>query len=253
MSSVTFARLHHVQAPSGPARMHLRSSFSAKPVQVRREPVLRQQGADWARSTAVTSARRVETSKGSTSGIRDEAHSRRHHLASLLLAPLTAATLGAPLGSSAEAAVMTERFTSAGGIEYYDRVVGDGATGVAGDLIRIVFTAHTYDPEGVEKDFTFDPFGSGGSSTTKGYKYLLGQHDPSLPPGETNPPAGFELGILGGDGVQPMRIGGSRVIRMPASMAYGSYGHHCRYGVKTACEVPPDSPVEFEVEFVNFV
>lgn len=161
--------------------------------------------------------------------------------------------IGVPL-ACAESVIPPDATVSVGGgIEYFDRVIGGGSTALPGDLIRIIFTAHTFDPSGVERNSTFDPFGSGGSSNSRGYKYMLGQHDPDLPPGETNPPAGFERGILGGQGVVPMKQGGIRVIRMPAEMAYGSYGHHCKYGVKTACEVPPMSPVEFEVQFVDFV
>jgi peptidylprolyl isomerase len=57
---------------------------------------------------------------------------------------------------------------------------------------------------------------------------------------------GWELSILGGDGLPPMRAGGRRVVRIPPALAYGVEGHLCKRNVKTACEVPPNTSVEIE-------
>ena len=60
------------------------------------------------------------------------------------------------------------------------------------------------------------------------------------------PAQGWELSILGGDGLPPMRAGGRRIVRLPPALAYGSEGHLCRRGNKAACEVPPDTPIQIE-------
>lgn len=68
------------------------------------------------------------------------------------------------------------KFVKAGGIEYFDDVVGKGDTTFDGDTIRVTFTAHTYDLETGKKVKTFDPFinGGGGSSMAQGFKLTLG-------------------------------------------------------------------------------
>jgi hypothetical protein len=50
---------------------------------------------------------------------------------------------------------------------------------------------------------------------------------------------GLNLGIVGGDGVEPMRAGGKRVIRIPPELAFGSEGHSCYLGLKDQCTVLP--------------
>ena len=57
---------------------------------------------------------------------------------------------------------------------------------------------------------------------------------------------GWELSILGAPGLPPMRAGGRRVVRIPPELAYGAEGHLCKRGVKTACEVPPNTSIQLE-------
>ena len=62
---------------------------------------------------------------------------------------------------------------------------------------------------------------------------------------------GWELSILGGEGLPPMRAGGRRIVRIPPSLAYGAGGHLCKRGVKTACEVPPNTVVQIETVLIG--
>lgn len=50
---------------------------------------------------------------------------------------------------------------------------------------------------------------------------------------------GFTQGIGGGEGVPPMKVGGRRIIIMPAALGYGSQGNS---------SIPPNSPLVFVVD-----
>ena len=56
--------------------------------------------------------------------------------------------------------------------------------------------------------------------------------------------AGWDEGILGGEGVPPMKVGGKRVLTIPANLAYGSRG--AGGGL-----IPPDATLKFDVELVQ--
>jgi hypothetical protein len=117
----------------------------------------------------------------------------------------------------------------------------------------------------------FDPYGSAGSSSSKAYKITLGGSDTvgdlsvmkararrafvsplRLSPADQHIAAqGWELSILGGVGLPPMRAGGRRVVRIPPALAYGAEGHLCKRNVKTACEVPPNTSVQIETVLIG--
>ena len=70
------------------------------------------------------------------------------------------------------------------------------------------------------------------------------EFDSSRPRGE---PFEFRLGseeVIAGwnEGIKGMRVGGVRELTIPASMAYGARGRG---------EIPPDTPLFFEVELVD--
>ena len=49
----------------------------------------------------------------------------------------------------------------------------------------------------------------------------------------------------------PMRVGGERVVRIPAALAYGARGAGCR-GAGTDCLIPPGATLDFTIEFRGF-
>ena len=111
--------------------------------------------------------------------------------------------------------------TTASGLQYEDTTVGSGAEAVAGKRVSVHYTGWLYN-DGV-----------------KGAKF-----DSSKDRGD---PFDFPLGggrvIKGWDeGVQGMKVGGTRVLVIPADLGYGSRGAG---GV-----IPPNATLLFEVELL---
>jgi FKBP-type peptidyl-prolyl cis-trans isomerase FkpA len=111
--------------------------------------------------------------------------------------------------------------TTASGLQYEDTTVGSGAEAVAGKRVSVHYTGWLYN-DGV-----------------KGAKF-----DSSKDRGD---PFDFPLGggrvIKGWDeGVQGMKVGGTRVLVIPADLGYGSRGAG---GV-----IPPNATLMFEVELL---
>ncbi len=112
--------------------------------------------------------------------------------------------------------------TTPSGLQYEDTVAGDGADAKAGHNVSVHYTGWIYN-DGV-----------------KGAKF-----DSSK---DRNDPFEFGLGagqvIRGWDeGVQGMKVGGTRVLVIPAALGYGARGAG---GV-----IPPNATLMFEVELLG--
>ena len=114
--------------------------------------------------------------------------------------------------------------TTASGLQYEDTRPGTGDTAVAGRQVRVHYTGWLHDPA--------RPDG-------RGRKF-----DSSKDRGE---PFAFDLGagmvIAGWDeGVQGMKVGGTRLLQIPANLGYGARGAG---GV-----IPPNATLLFEVDLL---
>ena len=113
--------------------------------------------------------------------------------------------------------------TTVTGLQYEDKVVGDGAEATAGKNVVVHYTGWLQNPDG-----------------SAGKKF-----DSSKDRGQ---PFEFALGagqvIKGWDeGVQGMKIGGTRILTIPSSLGYGPRGAG---GV-----IPPNATLVFEVELLK--
>jgi len=113
--------------------------------------------------------------------------------------------------------------TTSSGLQYEDKVVGDGAEATAGAHVTVHYTGWLQNPDG-----------------SAGAKF-----DSSK---DRNDPFRFPLGaghvIKGWDeGVQGMKIGGTRTLIIPAALGYGARGAG---GV-----IPPNATLIFEVELLG--
>ena len=136
---------------------------------------------------------------------------------SCALAILTTATLLAQKTAS-PTKVTGKATTTASGLEYWDIIVGTGATAVAGKPVKVLYTGWLTD--GKKFESSVDP----------------------------RRPLGFTLGagdvIKGWDeGVEGMKVGGKRQLRIPPALGYGSRGAG---GV-----IPPNATLIFDVELVD--
>ena len=109
------------------------------------------------------------------------------------------------------------------GLQYEDQVVGDGQEANAGDYVTVHYTGWLQNEDG-----------------SAGQKF-----DSSK---DRNDPFAFPLGaghvIKGWDeGVQGMKVGGTRTLIIPAALGYGARGAG---GV-----IPPNATLIFEVELLG--
>jgi FKBP-type peptidyl-prolyl cis-trans isomerase FkpA len=114
--------------------------------------------------------------------------------------------------------------TTASGLQYEDTVTGTGAEAAAGQHVKVHYTGWLHAPE---------------ADNARGRKF-----DSSKDRGD---PFAFGLGggqvIRGWDeGVQGMKVGGTRVLVIPAELGYGARGAG---GV-----IPPGATLVFEVELL---
>ena len=113
--------------------------------------------------------------------------------------------------------------TTASGLQYEDTVVGEGAEAKAGAYVTVHYTGWLRNDDG-----------------TKGPKF-----DSSK---DRNDPFEFALGagmvIRGWDeGVQGMKIGGTRQLIIPSELGYGSRG--------AGGAIPPNATLIFDVELLG--
>ena len=115
--------------------------------------------------------------------------------------------------------------TTASGLQYEDTSPGSGETAQAGHHVTVHYTGWLHDPEAPQ---------------SRGPKF-----DSSK---DRDDPFDFALGdgmvIRGWDeGVQGMKVGGTRVLTIPPELGYGARGAG---GV-----IPPDATLVFEVELLG--
>ncbi len=118
-----------------------------------------------------------------------------------------------------------EMTTTPSGLQYEDTTPGSGAEASPGQRVRVHYTGWLYDPA---------------AKNSRGKKF-----DSSKDRGE---PFAFGLGagevIRGWDeGVQGMKVGGTRVLTIPPDLGYGARG--------AGGAIPPNATLVFEVELVG--
>jgi FKBP-type peptidyl-prolyl cis-trans isomerase FkpA len=115
--------------------------------------------------------------------------------------------------------------TMPSGLQFDDTTTGTGAEATAGQRVQVHYTGWLYDP--TAKDNRGKKFDS---SKDRGQPFSFG-----LGGGEV---------IRGWDeGVQGMKVGGTRVLTIPADMGYGARGAG---GV-----IPPNATLVFEVDLLG--
>ncbi|GAB2888233.1 FKBP-type peptidyl-prolyl cis-trans isomerase [Uliginosibacterium flavum] len=118
-----------------------------------------------------------------------------------------------------QGAPMSEAITTASGLIYEDSVVGEGAEAKAGQYVSVHYTG-----------------------------WLLSNGEKFDSSKDRNDPFSFPLGgrrvIAGWDeGVQGMKVGGTRKLTIPSQLGYGAQGAG---GV-----IPPNATLVFEVELLD--
>ncbi|CAN6453825.1 unnamed protein product [Victoria cruziana] len=103
-------------------------------------------------------------------------------------------------------------YTASSGLSYCDKVLGYGSPATKGQLIKAHYVGK------LESGKVFD------SSYNRGRPLVF-----RVGVGEVI--KGWDAGILGGDGVPPMLVGGKRLLRIPPQLGYGSRGAGCRGGM----------------------
>ncbi|CAI6002370.1 unnamed protein product [Closterium sp. NIES-64] len=187
------------------------------------------------RSIATTAPRRIAP-RAPVVAAADSSSSAQHVAAaapqadrrSLLLAGLALAC-GATTAAGEARAASCELTATPSGLQFCDTAVGDGVEAAAGMLIKAHYNGTLLDGT------VFD------NSYRRGRPLVF-----RVGAGEVI--KGWDLGIVGGEGIPPMRAGGKRTLRIPASLAYGARGAGCRGG---SCIIPPNSDLLFDVEFVG--
>jgi FKBP-type peptidyl-prolyl cis-trans isomerase len=132
--------------------------------------------------------------------------------------PMEAAT-ATPAPTATPEQVAGELKTLPNGLQYQDLVVGTGPRPLFGQKIRLLYVGRTTD--GVEFDST---------KKKPPLDMVLGK-DPMI--------KGWEIGVGGGKGIEPMRVGGKRKLIIPPALGYGN---------NAMGTIPPNSTLVFEIE-----
>lgn len=114
------------------------------------------------------------------------------------------------------------------GLGYCDIIVGSGAEVPYGELIDVHYTARFAD------GIVFD-------STYKRARPL------TMRLGKRKVIKGLDQGILGGEGVPPMYVGGKRKLYIPPHLAYGPEPAGCFSG---DCNIPGNATLIYDINFV---
>ncbi len=113
---------------------------------------------------------------------------------------------------------MAEQVTTASGLQYVDEVVGDGASPTNGQNVKVHYTG-TF-PDGRKFDSSRD--------RSQPFQFVIGQGRVIR---------GWDEGVL------TMKVGGRRILTVPAQLGYGAAGAG---GV-----IPPNATLVFDVELLG--
>ncbi len=120
--------------------------------------------------------------------------------------------------ASSPAKVTGQPTTTASGLQYWDIVVGTGATATPGNMVKVHYTGFLTNGE------KFD------SSRDRGEPF-------SFPLGAGQVIKGWDEGVAG------MKVGGQRQLRIPPDLGYGAAG--------APGAIPPNATLIFDVELLD--
>ncbi|MBV8665936.1 MAG: FKBP-type peptidyl-prolyl cis-trans isomerase [Burkholderiaceae bacterium] len=141
-----------------------------------------------------------------------------------LIAGLAACGGGGASAGSAASTGSNSGSSSVTALQTIDTVVGTGATAQAGNTVTVNYTGWLYNSSAANYEGTeFDSSAAHGSTFT----FLLGA-------GQVIP--GWDQGVVG------MKVGGTRTLIIPASLAYGATG---------SGPIPPNAALVFSVQLVS--
>ncbi len=122
-------------------------------------------------------------------------------------------------------AASSEIITTPSGLKYQDLVVGTGPRPLLNQTVRVLYTGW------LENGTKFDSNTSGGKPPLE---FKIGAEKGMI--------KGFQLGVGGGEGIEPMRVGGKRRLIIPPQLGYGAQAYST---------IPPNSTLIFEVELIG--
>ena len=135
----------------------------------------------------------------------------------LLVSAVTIAVLSAVLGDIDDISAADEKvITTASGLKYVERKIGDGKEAKVGSKVKVHYTGTFVDGKKFDSSIGKDPY--------------------ELTIGNAEVIKGWEEGLEG------MKVGGKRKLIIPPKLAYGEKG---RTGI------PPNSTLLFEIELVD--